>query len=299
MRTTLIAAAAAAAVLAGASAAGAADLRAHLVSDALVPIARADDTTVALQQSVFTPQATMVLRDDDRSTRTIAAPAGCTLSGAGHALVAGLCGRRDHPDSSDVELFVAGLDGVPIARFTTTVAADNANGYAALAPTGVGRQWLAIPNGGKDTAPWTTTVNWHTGETRDFADDPERVIDLDGSAPVRPTCATRGQVVLAPGEDGSTVLSTCGGRRRLALPKGFHPAALGDGWAFGAVRRAGHRLQAGLVRLSYRRARLYTLSGVPGAAAEPDVSTGWALFTHHRLYATDGTRTVTVVLPTS
>jgi hypothetical protein len=273
------------------SAASSADLRAHQVSTTAIPVGVADATTLAYRPTDL-PSAPLVLRGDDGTTRTVPAPAGCALTGVGSGLLAGVCGQVNGTDTSVLDLVVTGLDGVPVARLSATVTADNANLFTDFRPAAVGRTWLAIPNGGKDTPPWTTVVDWHTGESSDVTPNAAEALDLDRAEPVAPRCGTRGRLVLVEREDETFALRRCGSSKPVALPRGFRPSALGDGWVAGStiVR---HRLRVDLVRLADRRR--FTLAGVPGVAVDP--AEGTMLLTHGRLYASGGMGIVTVRLP--
>jgi len=164
MRTILLAALLAATILPATGSAS--ELRAHRVSATARSVALADATTLAYKASI--DDTGLVLRGDDRTTRMVSAPAGCRLTGAGSGLLSGVCGQVSGVDlNSKVDLLVAGLDGGPLARLTAAVNDDYANAAIVFEPTEAGREWLAIPNGAKDSPNWTTTVNWHTGEVRD------------------------------------------------------------------------------------------------------------------------------------
>jgi hypothetical protein len=294
--------------------AGAADLRAHQMTARANVFGMVDDTTFAYSEPRPGGITAVALRGDDGRTRTVLAPDGCRLSGAGQGLLTGECGTTAVGSSAEtVALFVQRPDGTVVTRLSATISADLANGGGGVAPRAIGDRWIDLPNGAKDSPPWTTAVDWHNGEVRDDLGlptgppDARHLLDLDAPGLVVPLCSplrrypglsfegttswadaiVRGRWALLQNPDETFVLRRCGSSRPVALPKGFVPSALGDGWVAGTTRIAHRSPRVDVVRLSDRRR--FTVAGVPGQM----VNYGTLSLTRARLYASyDGVFTV-------
>lgn len=288
-----------------ASSASAASLTAHRVTADGQVLGQADATTFAYAyggsaRSDVVAFDRVVLRGDDGRSRTVAAPAGCQVSVAQNALLAGECGpRRAIPSSwGDVmrNLFVARLDGTLVTRLDV-VGRPGADGIGPDAPTSVGAQWIGSPNyehGGH----WTDAVNWHTGEARsDRQSAAGAVEDVNAPDLQAPLCApvervprvdeafhlppdhfsaeAHGRYVLLQTTGSSYSVRRCGSTRPVSLPKGFQPRALSSGWVAGATKVDG-TLRVDVVRLA--NGRRYSVKGAP--------RTGFPVltFTRGRLY---------------
>jgi hypothetical protein len=301
-------AAALAAFFALAAPASATTLHAHRVTAQGSWLGQADATTGAYAAVGYgAPSA--VLRSDDGTSRTVAAPAGCGITAAGSGLLAGECGRPSFLPAAggpvQLHLFVARLDGTPVARLEAVGRGDVAAGIAPSPPSGIGSQWISSPNGAKHNGSWTEAVNWRTGEVREsYSDDPAKVDDLDQAALGAPLCAplkrvsrgepdfdrfpihfgvdVHGSWALLQESDTAFTLRHCGLPRPVALPKGFLPRALGDGWVAGFTKVAHRSPRLDVIRLADRRR--FSVAGVPGTITRPTSATTLDL-TRGRLYA--------------
>jgi hypothetical protein len=299
-----------AAMLAAAAPAPATPLHAHRVSPTASWVGTADATVVAYKPD---RGPGVVLRSDDGSARTVAAPDGCAITAAGSGMLASSCGQSDFlPDGNSVmsSLAVSRLDGTLVARFDVRLRADGANVTVPGMPVAVGKQWIRLPDGGKQAGHWWTDVNWQrpgrvalSGET-----DGVMVDDLDDDELQEPLCAplrrtwrgdpdmdnlpgyfaadVRGRWVLLENADGHT-LHHCGLTRPVTLPKGFQPRVLGDGWVAGFTPVAHRSPRIDVVRLSDRHR--FAVAGVPRANIDLALTNG-------RLYA-HGEGIFTVKLP--
>lgn len=272
-----------------AASSSAATLQAHQVTAGGVAFGAPDATTFAYTTDGAGATAAVTLRGDDGRIRTVAAPAGCRLTGAGAGVLAGLCGRTDAAGTSTLDLFTQRLDGTVADRITAVVTADNANAFGPGGPLRAGTRWLALPNGAKDDPDgWITVVDRRTGEAHDVHGrdlDARQYVDLDATTPTAKLCAplkratvdplgvdVRGRWALVKLSGTRSALRRCGTSKPAALPTGFRPRALGDGWVAGVTPVAGHAARLDLVRLSDRRR--FSVTGVPAARKTLTITRG-------------------------
>jgi hypothetical protein len=316
MRRLLIAIAALGAAVSFTGPASAAPLRvlhAHRVTADGIWTGVADATTVAYRTGSGAP---VVLRSDDGSSRTVAAPEGCAISAAGGGLLTSECGRPTEVphgiNQVQLHLAVSRLDGSPVTRFDAVGWADLANAQMSNPPYAIGSQWIRIPNSAKQVSSWSEDVNWHTGDVRETRDtETPAVVDLANPALSVPLCAPLKRVHGVPDIDGlpgyygaevrgswalvdsaaGFTLRHCGLARAVQLPQGFAPDALGDGWVAGHTTIAHRSPRVDVIRLSDRRR--FAVAGVPGALTHPGVRLA---FTRGRLYVFGG-EIDTIMLP--
>jgi len=110
----------------------------------------------------------------------------------------------------------------------------------------------------------------------------------DGLAP---NVVVRGRWALLQKPDERFELHRCGSAKPVALPKGFRPTALGDGWVGGMATAAHRASRPAVVRLTDRRHFVIT------GAERPPVAYGSFTFTAGRAYVQGDHGLYTVKLP--
>jgi hypothetical protein len=319
MLKTFLALAAGALIAAAPSTTSAATLQAHRVTADGGWVGQA---SVSLAAYRVGHDAGLTLRSDDGSTRRLAAPEGCVLTGVGGGLAAGRCGTPiavPNANAMATELVVTRLDGTLAARFTVPLHVDPNFSAVPGPPVAVGEHWIALRDGAKQGGFWWQDVDWRTHAVRPvYEERADRVDDLDAADLEVPLCApvrrfSRGEpdmnrypihsdaqvrggwVLLQRDHDDVNftidhVLRRCGAAKPVTLPKGFDARALGDGFVAGytTVARRSPRLE--VIRLSDRRQ--FTVSSGAGKLTDGALS-----FTHRQLYVSTGTTLLTAVLP--
>jgi hypothetical protein len=265
-------------LIAPASAHGARTLTSHRVADSARWLGAIDARTAAYATRATGGAA--VLRTDVGQVSVVPSPAGCDVTAAGARRIVSMCGdwyalpgSGSPPLASDVAVTdAAGGNRVRVRQTIPSTSEVPPGG-----PTAVGAEWILTAwNVHSDS--WTNIyTNWHTGETREGEPlDPRHPDDLDAPglagelcSPLRATVVPADQpaygfrmlpvtqrgawVLIVRAQDDSTPLHgrhaslyRCGSAKAIRLPAGFHPDALGDGWAADS-------LDGTLLRLADRR----------------------------------------------